>query len=149
MNKVLLNILRKAVVSSFWMGLLLSLLLSSAGAAELASNGSVRVLSVSRAGVAEMLPVGAKAWQPLREGRGLKAGERLRTGKNTRAVLLLSDNSQISLGELAEIEIQAPASEQSSISSKLLRGVLYFLHRDRPGTFDFHTPSTSAAIRGT
>ncbi len=118
-------------------------------AAEAGQNGLVRVISISPQGVAQMLPVGATTWQPLRESRVLSPGERLRTGKGTRAVLLLSDNSQVSLGEFAEIEIQAPASQQSSISSKLWRGVLYFLHRDRPGTYNFSTPTASAAIRGT
>lgn len=136
-------------VLTAWAILLCIFCQSSLCAADAPAPGGVTVLSISPGGAAEVLPSGATAWQPLRAGRVLQGGERVRTGKNTRAVLLLSDKSQISLGEFAEMEIQQPSAESASITSKLWRGVLYFLHRDRPGSFNFNTPTTSGAIRGT
>src|SRR6185295_15563584 len=51
--------------------------------------------------------------------------------------------------ELSEFEIQPLAEEKVEAEFNLFRGLLYLLHRDRPGKHRFITPTATAATRGT
>src|SRR5262245_28352892 len=77
----------------------------------------------------------------------LNPGDRLRTGKNSRALLRLSNLTDFPVGELTQLEIPVQATPRRTV--RLLRGVLYFFHRDQPGEFQVDTPTVSAVVRGT
>lgn len=94
-------------------------------------------VSVSRAN--------SQAWDPGYTNQVLLPGDRLRTMERSRAVVQLSDLSTLRLGPLSLIRIP----EEKSGGLHLLRGLLYYFHRDQPGTLPVRTPSSYAAIRGT
>jgi Tfp pilus assembly protein PilF len=71
------------------------------------------------------------------------------TGARSRATLRLSDLSVARISEQSEFEIEALPDKTSDGGFSLLRGLLYLLHRDRPGSHRFTTPTATAATRGT
>jgi tetratricopeptide (TPR) repeat protein len=85
-------------------------------------------------------------WEAAATNTILKAGDRVRTMESSRAVILLSDHSTLRLGP--DTLIQIPA-ERSNSALELLRGLLYYFHRDKPGTLPVRTPSAYAVILGT
>src|SRR5262249_7059169 len=112
-----------------------------------APAGSVTILEME--GLVQVLRAGKTLWADAQTNDVLIAGERFRTHTNSRALLRLSDRSQIRVGELSEFQV-APASQPgASPFHKLWRGVIYFFHRDKPGDYRFDTPTASAAVRGT
>ncbi len=72
-------------------------------------------------------------------------GDSLRTMERSRAVVQLSDHSTLRLGPLSFVRIP----EEKGGGVQLLRGLLYYFHRDEPGTLPVQTPSAYAAILGT
>ena len=83
-------------------------------------------------------------WTAVQTNQVLRAGDRLRTGERSRATVRLSDLSTYRLGALSLLQI-APKSNGFT----LLRGLLYFFHRDKPGEYEIRTPTAYAVIRGT
>ena len=121
-----------------------------------AATASVLILDL--AGTAEILPAGGQVWRKAAPQEQLHPGDRFRTARDSRAVLRLSDLSQLRLGELSELQLQPAPNNNESPIYKLWRGILYFFHRDPglprrgpqgEGGFQFATPNSSAAVRGT
>lgn len=86
--------------------------------------------------------------RPAKPGLILKHGSQLRTNADSRATIQLSDRSVVRIGERAILELMTPKSRAKK-RFRLLRGSLFFLNREAPGTVDFETPIASGAIRGT
>ncbi|HYV32386.1 MAG TPA: FecR family protein, partial [Candidatus Binatia bacterium] len=112
-------------------------------------TGTNGVVILEIAGAAEVLAVGQAAWKQAVVNQVLKNGDRFRTRKNSRATVRLSDLSQLRVGELSEFQVRRDPEANAPPIYKLWRGVIYFLHRDKPGRFRFDTPIASAAVRGT
>src|SRR5437870_5551557 len=70
---------------------------------------SCEVLSVQQQ--VEILPKGAAQWKAATPGEALRIGDRLRTGKQSRATVRLSDASVLRVNELTTIELQPPPQE--------------------------------------
>jgi hypothetical protein len=96
-------------------------------------------------GTVEVSRAGSPLWDPARVDQPLLPGDRVRTGDRSRAVVRLSDRTFIRKGPQTIIEI--PATKSSGL--RLLQGILYFFHRDRPRDFPVATPACYAAIVGT
>jgi Tfp pilus assembly protein PilF/outer membrane receptor protein involved in Fe transport len=95
-------------------------------------------------------PPGATDWVPTTStNQTLKPFYRLRTGPNGRVALLWSDGEVVRFGPLTEIEILPPqaATEQSGLH--LLKGIMSFFHRDKPGRIRIITRGAFAGIKGT
>jgi tetratricopeptide (TPR) repeat protein len=71
------------------------------------------------------------------------------TGPRSRATVRLSDLSVARISERSDFEILPLTAPNSDGEFSLLRGLLYLLHRDRPGSHRFTTPTATAATRGT
>ena len=102
------------------------------------------VLSIE--GKLEFSRQGTKLWDLSRTNQVLYAGDRLRTGERSRALLQFS-NTQIRLEELSELLVPEETADRPVIT--LLKGLFYFFHRDKPGRYQLHTPTVSAIVRGT
>ena len=135
--KAALLVLILAVVATFFF--------APRAAAAGAATDSVEILEF--AGVAETLSAGGNIWLPARTNQVLVPGDRFRTLTNSRATLRLSDRSQLRVGELSEFQV-VPTQQPGAVR-KLWRGVIYFFHRDKPGSHRFDSPTSSAAVRGT
>lgn len=100
-------------------------------------------------GVVEILYGGMTQWAPARDGQILHSNDRLRTGRNSRAALLWSDQSVVPVGASTEIEILSPQSKQQQCGLHLVRGVISFFHRDKPGQIQIITRGAMAGVEGT
>lgn len=98
-------------------------------------------------GKVEVSRAGTATWSLATTNQTLTAGDRVRTGERSRAVVRLSEKTMWRLGEVTIIQVRAAGGTRGGFN--LLRGVLYFFHRDKPGTFPVETPSAYAVIIGT
>ncbi|HEY1790815.1 MAG TPA: FecR domain-containing protein, partial [Verrucomicrobiae bacterium] len=100
-------------------------------------------------GVVEILYAGTTQWFPARAGQVLHPTDQLRTGADSRAALLWSDQSVVPVGASTEIEILSPQSKQQQSGLHLIRGVISFFHRDKPGQIQVITRGAMAGVEGT
>jgi tetratricopeptide (TPR) repeat protein len=110
-----------------------------------ASPSTIRLVEIE--GLAEFSPAGATNWYQCHTNHLLYPGDQLRTGPLSRAVVRLTDQTVFRLGELTLMQVPPASEERAGFS--LLRGVLYFFHRDRPRELRLRTPMVSAVVRGT
>jgi Tfp pilus assembly protein PilF len=110
------------------------------------TGDDVRVVEVQ--GTVEVLPVGAETWVLTQTNQVLHPSDHVRTGTNSRAALRWSDRSVVPLGPLTELEILSHSPEDEP-GLHLIRGLLSFFHRDKPGRIKIITRGASAGIEGT
>ena len=109
----------------------------------LAARGqSVEAVVVEVEGTVEVSRAGG-IWDRAYATQTLFAGDRLRTMERSRATVRVGDLSPIRVNELSLLEM--PAKSRFS----LLRGVIYFFHRDKPESWNIQTPTVATLIRGT
>jgi hypothetical protein len=114
-----------------------------------AQGGTNDAVLLTVSGRVEVAPRGETAWTAGHTNQILKLGDRLRTGKNSRATLQLSTLSVLRVYELTTLEIQPPEQPGRRAVLDLESGAAYFFNRDKPSETQFRTPSASGAIRGT
>ncbi len=103
--------------------------------------------SVSVQGQVEVSAEGNPSWSPLKQQQWLCAGDRIRVGANSRAGLVLNDDTLLRLAENSSVRISAPSKEGNAWLD-LLDGVAHFLSRVRH-SFQVNTPYVNASIEGT
>lgn len=98
------------------------------------------------------------AWAPLRPGRELEAGDRIRTGPGGRVMLVLAEGSELRVGAEAGfvlVKLNPPTESDGAFSGllKIVRGAFRFTtthrsqaHRRR---LDIQIASVNAGISGT
>ncbi len=112
-----------------------------------AKPGSDAIL-LTVAGTVDVAAAGTTTWSTGQTNQALKIGDRVRTGKNSRATVRLSNLSVMRMYELTTLEVQAPDKNARSMID-VKSGAVYFFNRDLPTATQFRTPSASGAIRGT
>ena len=117
--------------------------------AQTAAAGTGDSVLLQIEGTVEVAKAGTTAWTAGNQNQTLKTGDRLRTGKNSRATIRLSNLSILRVRELTTLEIQPPQEAEGPPTLNLQVGAAYFFHRDKPATTNFRTPAASGAIRGT
>src|SRR6266566_7978630 len=100
-------------------------------------------------GKVEVVRAGAQTWDLAYTGQGLLAGDRVRVPERGRVTLRLSDQSVERFGELSDFTIEPPAAAGKQSGFSLMRGLLYFFHRGKPGDIQIRTRTAGAAVRGT
>ena len=117
-----------------------------------APSNSTNAASASRlvefVGSVQVTVTGTNDWHQAKTNQWLYPGDRLQTGRDSRATIQLSDRSTIRINQSTIIEIQPP-NPPARHSFNLRRGAIYFLDREKPADIEFRTPLTSGAIRGT
>jgi Flp pilus assembly protein TadD len=103
---------------------------------------------VEFAGKVEVTVAATNDWRLAVTNQVLNPGDRLRTDRDSRATLQLSDRSTIRVNQLTTVEIRPPTSPARHRFG-LRRGALFFLDREKPADVEFETPLTTGAIRGT
>src|SRR5580765_3070604 len=116
--------------------------LSGQPSATPAAPNHVTVLDVQ--GRVEVARAGPVVWDPAYTNQVLLPGNRIRTHIRSRALLRLTDLTELRLNELTEFLV-----EPEPARFRLLQGVIYFFHRDRPADIRVNSRTASAAIRGT
>ncbi|HEY3854611.1 MAG TPA: FecR domain-containing protein [Verrucomicrobiae bacterium] len=100
-------------------------------------------------GTIEVAPAGTSDFVAAHANQVLQVGDQVRSGKNSRATIRLSNLSVIRVYELTTMTIRPPAATQENTVIEVKSGSAYFFNRDKPNETQFQTPSSSGAIRGT
>ncbi len=111
------------------------------------ATDDVRIVELQ--GTVEISPQGATTWVLTQTNQIVRAFDRLRTGANSRLALRWSDQSVLPVGALTELEILPPHASDAELGLHLLRGILSFFHRDKPGRIRVITSGATAGIKGT
>ncbi len=112
-----------------------------------AQTRDTTLLAIS--GTVEVAPAKTTDWSSGHAGQILHTGDQLRTGKNSRATLRLSDQSVFRLYESTTMTVSPPPKSGQNQVIEVKSGAAYFFNRDKPDQTQFQTPSSSGAIRGT
>lgn len=114
---------------------------------------ALTLLEVS--GQIEFSPQDGAAWQPIRSGTPLAAGQRLRTGPGSTARLEFTDGSQLHLAANSEVAIAVLALRpDEALVVELRQHTGQTRHQVNPlrsanASYVVHTPSGEAEVRGT
>ncbi|HEV2694189.1 MAG TPA: TonB-dependent receptor [Verrucomicrobiae bacterium] len=111
-----------------------------------ADNGSI-LLTLE--GKVEVSHAAGAPWLAAQTNMTLVAGDRVRTGLRSRAVLRLANLSVLRVNELTTFVVQAPSAPGKTSRIDVQSGATYFFSRERPADVEFSTPLSSGAIRGT
>lgn len=93
-----------------------------------------------------------KDWQPAKRGEMLSAGERVRTGEKSIAVIKFKDNSMLRVREKTEVLLgEAKDAGTWQRTTAVEKGVIGFsIRKQQQGEeFRFTSPTSVASIRGT
>src|SRR5882724_4599217 len=100
-------------------------------------------------GTVEIYIAGSTIWATAQANQHLHPFDHLRTGANSRVALLWFDQSVVPLGATAEIEILPSQSQDEECGLHLIRGIISFFHRDKPGRIRIITRGAVAGVEGT
>jgi len=116
-------------------------------ATAIAAASEIRIVEAQ--GAVEIFATGATAWLTAQTNRVLHPLDRIRTGENSRVALRWSDQSIVPFGASTELEILPPDSPDAQAGLHLIRGVISFFHRDKPGRIRIITRGAVAGVEGT
>ena len=111
------------------------------------ATNEIRLVEIQ--GVVEVSPSATADWLLAQTNQILKPAYRLRTGANSRATMRWSDQSVIPFGPLTELEILPANGTGTESGLHLIRGIISFFHRDKPGRIRVLTRGAFAGIEGT
>jgi Flp pilus assembly protein TadD len=111
------------------------------------STNEIRIVELE--GEVEVSPAGAATWVLTQTNQLLHPMDRLRTGPKSRVALRWSDQSVVPFGASTELQILKPESSNNSPGIFLVRGIISFFHRDKPGRIRIITRGAVAGVEGT
>jgi Tfp pilus assembly protein PilF len=114
-----------------------------------AGAGPKETVLLMTSGTVEVAPPGSANFTAAHAQQVLHVGDQIRTGKNSRATVRLSNLSVIRVYELTTMAIRPPTKAEQNAAIEVKSGATYFFNRDKPNETQFETPSSSGAIRGT
>ena len=112
-----------------------------------ATANAIRIVELQ--GAVEISAAGAATWTPAQTNQFLQPFDRLRTGENSRVALRWSDQSIVPFGAATELEVLPPNSPDAQCGLHLIRGLMSFFHRDKPGRIQIITRGAVAGVEGT
>lgn len=112
-----------------------------------ADPSPVRIVEIQ--GSVKVLRSGATTWSAASLEQPLNSHDRVQTAENSRVALRWSDQSVIPFGAYTELEVLPPDSPDSQNGLNLVRGILSFFHRDKPGRIRVVTRGAVAGVEGT
>ncbi len=111
------------------------------------TTNDIRIVELQ--GTVELSPKGATTWVLTQTNQIVHPFDRLRTGPDSRVALRWSDQSAVPIGALTELEILPPREKDDESGLQLVRGIISFFHRDKPGRIRVITRGATAGIEGT
>ena len=92
---------------------------------------------------------GAGAWQKAEPILPLAPGDKVKTGKRSRAAVRLTDLSVMRLDQTTVFEVGSASGSAGAGSIDLKQGGAYFFSRERAPEMRITTPAANGALRGT
>jgi len=133
---------------SLFVGLVFAVFAASAQPLTTSRNtNQIRIVELQ--GTVEISPAGATTWVLTQTNQVLYPHDRLRTGANSRVALRWADESVVPFGASTELEVLPPDAADAQPGLHLVRGVISFFHRDKPGRIRVITRGAVAGIEGT
>jgi tetratricopeptide (TPR) repeat protein len=112
------------------------------------TTNEIRIVELQ--GTVEISPGGTTTrWVLTQTNQLLLPKDRLRTGPNSRVALKWADESVVQFGASTELEVLSPDATDAQPGFYLVRGVISFFHRDKPGRIRGVTRGAMAGIFGT
>lgn len=111
--------------------------------------GTNDILIVEIAGTVEVSPKGASTWVKTQTNQVVHPMDRVRTAANSRVALQWPGESAVPFGPSTELLILPPNTPDAEPGLHLIRGILSFFHRDKPGRIQVITRGAFAGIEGT
>lgn len=129
----------------WWVVIVCVLALPTNNYAETNVPGSAHILSVQGKVDALVEP------RRFRASAGMKLlpGQGLETGQYSSAGLRWHDGSDLQVGEATTIYVPVVPPSGKLPFLEVLKGRIFFFHRNKPGSLEIKTPSAWAAVRGT
>jgi hypothetical protein len=135
--------------------LILAGALLAASALPAAASKPAGVVTLVQGSVSRLLDSAAKPAAPaaLKVGDAVFADDRITTGANGRAALVLTDGTQLKLNYNTDIVLHAKtvagkSNDRGIASIKILLGDLWSKITKKKSIFEFETPSAVAAVKG-
>lgn len=107
----------------------------------------IRILSAQ--GKVEISKSGTQSWIQGKVKMPLSTGDRVRTGRRSKATLQMTDKTVLKIRQLTTMVIQPPEKTGEQPLLNLRSGSVFFFSRESPKEVPFRTSLTSGAIRGT
>ena len=107
------------------------------------------ILIVGSQGMVELSPSNTTRWLLVQTNQALRTADRLRIGPYGHAELLESGRSVVTLGANTFVEILPPHGTGAEPGLHLIKGLMSFFHRDKPGRIRIITPGAVAGVEGT
>lgn len=117
--------------------------------AQSASAPAKEIRIVELQGAVEIAHAGENTWSVAQTNLVLHPLDRLRTGARSRVALHWSDESVVPFGPSTELEVLPPPVADAEPGLHLIRGIMSFFHRDKPGRLHIVTRGAMAGIEGT
>ncbi|MBC8097133.1 MAG: TonB-dependent receptor [Akkermansiaceae bacterium] len=114
-----------------------------------APGDSDSVVVISLEGKLESAPAGTENWTPVAVNQTLRPGDRLRTGRNSRATLRSAAAGEETVREEGIFTINPPRAGSTRPVFELVRGWYYFFTRGQPLDIELRNRLASAASRQT
>jgi Flp pilus assembly protein TadD len=111
------------------------------------STNEIRIVELE--GEVEVSPAGAITWVLTQTNQLLHPMDRLRTGPKSRVALRWSDQSVVPFGASTELQVLKPDASDNQPGIYLVRGIISFFHRDKPGRIRIITRGAVAGVEGT
>jgi Tfp pilus assembly protein PilF len=110
-------------------------------------TNEIRIVELQ--GVVELSPSNSARWFPVQLNQTVFPFDHLRTQANSRVALQWSDKTVVPFSSQTEIEILPPLANDTEPGLHLLRGIISFFHRDKPGRVHVIAGGALAGIEGT
>ncbi|WP_321416949.1 TonB-dependent receptor domain-containing protein [uncultured Desulfobacter sp.] len=120
-------------------------LISTSHAAQPCEQWSGKALSIQ--GNVEVSRAGEALWEPISSQDFFCPGDRVRVGKNSRAAILLPNETLLRLAEGTSLTFIKEEKKENALLA-LLEGVIHFISRT-PRSLNIKTPFVNASIDGT
>ncbi len=119
----------------------------SLAADEIASSGEIRIVELQ--GSVEYSASGTSTWTPAHLLQAVHPFDHIHTGANSRVALRWSDKTVMEFSASTELEVLPPDGADAQSGLHLIRGIVSFFHRDRPGRIRVITRGATAGVEGT
>jgi Tfp pilus assembly protein PilF len=112
-----------------------------------AASNTVQIVELQ--GTVEILRAHTNTWSVARTNQILQPFDRIHTAENSRLALRWSDESILLFGASTELEILPQGSGDEQPGLHLIRGIISYFHRDKPGSVRISTRGAVAGVEGT